>query len=93
MYAVIMASGQGSRLWPLSRAEKPKQFHAIIGKKTLIQETFERLSLKFKPKEIFVTVTRAYQDEAKKQLPKVPKEKVDVPGMYLASGFFSMGST
>jgi len=74
MYAVIMASGQGSRLWPLSRAEKPKQFHAIIGKKTLIQETFERLSLKFKPEQIFVTVTRAYREEAQKQLPEVPEE-------------------
>jgi len=74
MYAVIMASGQGTRLWPLSRVEKPKQFHSLLGKKTMIQETFDRLSKKFKPEDILVTVTSGCYGEAQKQLPTLPKE-------------------
>ena len=74
MYAVIMASGQGTRLWPLSRQSKPKQFHALLGKKTMVEETFERLSKKFKPEEILVTVTDDNYTEALRQLPNIPKE-------------------
>jgi len=72
MYAVIMASGQGTRLWPMSRQAKPKQFHSLIGKNTLIQDTYNRLTPKFKANEIFVTVTKAYLEEAIKQLPNLP---------------------
>lgn len=74
MYAVIMASGQGTRLWPLSRQNKPKQFHSLLGSRTLIQDTFDRLSLKFKPENIFVTVTEECVDDAKDQLPLIPDE-------------------
>jgi mannose-1-phosphate guanylyltransferase len=42
--AVIMAGGSGTRLWPLSRAAHPKQFLALNGKETMLQETFNRLS-------------------------------------------------
>lgn len=42
--AVIMAGGSGSRLWPLSRAEHPKQFLALCGKETMLQETINRIS-------------------------------------------------
>ena len=41
---VIMAGGSGSRLWPLSRAGHPKQFLALHGEKTMLQQTAERLS-------------------------------------------------
>lgn len=72
MYAVIMASGQGTRLWPMSRQAKPKQFHSLIGKNTLIQDTYNRLLPKYKPTKIFVTVTKNYLEEAIKQLPDLP---------------------
>ena len=43
-YAIIMAGGVGSRFWPLSTQENPKQFHDILGSgDTLIQKTFYRL--------------------------------------------------
>ncbi|MEI7792626.1 MAG: sugar phosphate nucleotidyltransferase [Candidatus Berkelbacteria bacterium] len=74
MYAVIMASGQGTRLWPMSRQAKPKQFHSLIGKNTLIQDTYNRLLPKYKPTKIFVTVAKNYLDEAIKQLPDLPIE-------------------
>lgn len=44
MIPVIMAGGSGTRLWPLSRKHKPKQFLALFGEKTMFQETLERLS-------------------------------------------------
>lgn len=74
MYAVIMASGQGTRLWPMSRQAKPKQFHSLVGKNTLIQDTFNRLAPKFKANHIFVTVTKNCLEEAMEQLPQLPSE-------------------
>ena len=41
---VIMAGGSGTRLWPLSRAGRPKQFLALHGDKTMLQQTAQRLS-------------------------------------------------
>lgn len=75
MKAVILAGGSGTRLWPLSRETKPKQFHAFFSKKTLLQETVERLN--FLPlSQIYVSTVKAYEDEVKKQLPKLPKENL-----------------
>ena len=56
-YCVIMAGGVGSRFWPLSRSEKPKQFVDVLGMgKTFIQMTYERFA-RFIPNENFVVVT------------------------------------
>lgn len=56
-YCVIMAGGIGSRLWPLSREECPKQFVDVLGiGKTFIQLTYERFA-DFIPKENFLVVT------------------------------------
>ncbi len=73
MYALIMASGQGTRLWPLSRAGKPKQFHPLISEKTLLRETYERVAKKFSPEQIYVAVTEQYYKIAKKELPEMLK--------------------
>lgn len=73
MYAVIMASGQGTRLWPLSRKNKPKQFHALTSEKTLLRETFERVARKFSPDKIYITVTQVYLAEAMQELPELPE--------------------
>ena len=50
MYSVILCGGSGTRLWPLSRKNFPKQFLNLYGDNSLIQETFLRVS-KFIPKE------------------------------------------
>ena len=47
-YAVILCGGSGSRLWPLSRTEKPKQFLQIDEEFTLLQKTYRRLASSFK---------------------------------------------
>lgn len=76
MYAVIMAGGSGTRLWPLSRKSKPKQFHSLIGEKSLLQETFERLLLKFKPDHIIISTIAEYADGVKEHLPALPIENI-----------------
>lgn len=74
MYAVIMAGGSGTRLWPLSRQKKPKQLHAFIGDKSLIRETFERLLPQFAVDNIFISTTTEYAPEIQKHLPELPPQ-------------------
>lgn len=73
MYAVLMAGGQGTRLWPKSRAKTPKQLHALVGEKTLIQQTYANLLLAIKPENFIVSTTPQYMAEIKKQLPDIPR--------------------
>ncbi len=69
MRAVIMAGGSGTRLWPLSRRNQPKQLQALISKKTMLQETIERLD--FLPKDhIYVSTNEKYADIVKEQCKK-----------------------
>jgi len=73
-YAVIMAGGSGTRLWPLSRKNKPKQFQPLISEKTLLQETYDRVKKFLPDKQIFISATPEYEEEILKQLPNLPKE-------------------
>ncbi len=75
MKAVIMAGGTGTRLWPISRDEQPKQFQAFVGKLTMLQQTYKRLSF-LKPSDIFVSTIAQYVSLVKKQLPKLPKSNI-----------------
>lgn len=76
-YCVIMAGGIGSRFWPLSRTEKPKQFVDILGVgKTFIQMTFERFA-PFIPVENFMVVTgEVYKELVLEQLPQLTEQQV-----------------
>ncbi|WP_298488881.1 mannose-1-phosphate guanylyltransferase [uncultured Maribacter sp.] len=76
-YAVLMAGGVGSRFWPISTSEYPKQFHDMLGTgTTLIQKTFQRLN-KFVPTENILILTNArYNDLVLEQLPMVSQEQV-----------------
>ena len=76
-YAILMAGGVGSRFWPVSTEEFPKQFHDMLGTgETLIQKTFSRLS-KLIPKEnIFILTNERYNDLVLEQLPGVSKRQV-----------------
>lgn len=76
-YVAIMAGGIGSRFWPVSRTNYPKQFLDILGTgRTLIQQTFLRFS-KFVPKEnIFVVTSNEYVDLVKEQLTELPVENI-----------------
>lgn len=76
-YVVIMAGGIGSRFWPMSRTNFPKQFLDILNiGKTLIQTTFERF-LSFIPLEnIYVVTSEEYVNIVKKQLPQLPLQNI-----------------
>lgn len=76
-YCVIMAGGIGSRFWPLSKTDTPKQFLDILGMgKTLIRQTFERF-LPICPPENFIIVTNAeYKDLVLKDLPEIDGSQI-----------------
>jgi len=76
-YAILMAGGVGSRFWPLSTQDFPKQFHDMLGTgDTLIQKTFYRLA-KLIPKEnIFILTNARYNDLVFEQLPEITKRQV-----------------
>ena len=68
-YVIIMAGGVGSRFWPLSRREKPKQFLDILGKgETLLQQTYRRFKNSCPEKNIFVVTSAEHKDMVVEQL-------------------------
>jgi mannose-1-phosphate guanylyltransferase len=76
-YAILMAGGVGSRFWPVSTAEYPKQFHDMLGTgETLIQKTFSRLSQIIPKENILILTNESYNDIVLEQLPSVTQEQV-----------------
>jgi mannose-1-phosphate guanylyltransferase len=73
-YAVIMAGGGGTRLWPLSRKKTPKQMVKIFGEDTLFQIAVNRLSGLFPPERIFIVTIADQADLLAAQTPQIPKE-------------------
>ena len=71
MKVLILAGGKGTRLWPLSREYKPKQFQKLVSEKTMFQETFERISSMFSIEEIYVSTNRHYLEEVKREIPNL----------------------
>jgi mannose-1-phosphate guanylyltransferase len=76
-YVVIMAGGVGTRFWPYSRAEKPKQFLDIIGcGKTLIQLTFDRFKDKVPIENIYIVSNNKYRELIIEQLPGITENQL-----------------
>ena len=76
-YAVIMAGGVGSRFWPVSTQEYPKQFHDILGTgKSLLQQTFDRIQHLIPSKNILIATNARYNELVLEQLPKVKQQQV-----------------
>lgn len=79
-YVIIMAGGVGSRFWPLSRREKPKQFLDITGNgETLIQQTFRRFKATCPEKNIFVVTSAEHKDLVIEQLGIDPSRVLGEP--------------
>ena len=72
----IFAGGVGSRLWPLSRKNTPKQFEKILGNKSTLQLAAHRLRPDFSWKDIFVATSMAHVDIVREQLPDLPPDHV-----------------
>jgi mannose-1-phosphate guanylyltransferase len=73
-YAVIMAGGSGTRLWPLSRENTPKQALVLAGKRTMFQLAVDRLSPLFPPERVLVVTRAEHAAILKTQTPAVPAE-------------------
>jgi|AFSR01.1.fsa_nt_gi mannose-1-phosphate guanylyltransferase len=78
IYAVIMAGGVGSRLWPLSRRKMPKQFLDFFGDGSMIAKTVERLDGIVRPENILIITNKSGKALAKKQLPHIPTRNIIV---------------
>ena len=73
-YAVIMAGGGGTRLWPVSRRESPKQLLPLLGQETLFQSTVNRLENLFPPERILVVTVEEQARQMQVQAPAIPVE-------------------
>jgi len=71
MYAVILAGGGGTRLWPLSRPDRPKPFLPLLGDETLIQRTVRRIAPLFGPDDIYCVTDRRFGQLVRDQVPDV----------------------
>ena len=76
-HLVIMAGGIGSRFWPMSSPEKPKQFLDVLGcGKTLLQLTVERFDGIIPAENIWVVTSADYEGLVKEQLPQIPGNNI-----------------
>lgn len=76
-YCIILAGGQGTRLWPMSRQAKPKQFIDILGTgKTLLQMTYERFASFIDTDNIIIVTNENYRQYIQEQIPGIRYENV-----------------
>lgn len=76
--ALIMAGGKGTRFWPLSTEEKPKQFLNLLGNETMIQMTVNRIKPLIPIERIFICTGERYVSLVKEQLPELPDRNIIV---------------
>jgi mannose-1-phosphate guanylyltransferase len=75
-FVVILAGGSGTRLWPLSRSRRPKQLLSLVGERSLLQETVDRIRPLVPPDRILVMTERSHADGIREQLPDVPAANI-----------------
>ncbi|MCP2042338.1 mannose-1-phosphate guanylyltransferase [Pontibacter sp. HSC-36F09] len=76
-YVVIMAGGIGSRFWPFSRTDFPKQFHDVLGVgESMLQMTMNRFKDICPPENIYVVTNRDYENLVKEQLPELSDNQI-----------------
>lgn len=73
-YAVVMAGGGGTRLWPISRKKHPKHILPLLGERTLFQSTLDRLDGLIPPERVYVVTTLEQAQELKSQASHLPVE-------------------
>jgi mannose-1-phosphate guanylyltransferase len=80
-YAVIMAGGSGTRLWPLSRQNRPKQAIELIGDRTMFQYAVDRLDTLLPPERVLVVTASDHVEALAAQVPGLPRENFVVEPM------------
>lgn len=76
LHAVIMAGGSGTRFWPRSTKEHPKQFLKVFSDRTMLQETVDRIAPAIPAERVWVITNRRYIGLVKEQLPDVPASNI-----------------
>ena len=74
MKVIVFSGGVGTRFWPASRRKFPKQFHAVVGQRSLLQNRVDSLLKEFKAEDIFISTNIDYVGEVTGQLPEIPQE-------------------
>jgi mannose-1-phosphate guanylyltransferase len=77
-FAVVLAGGEGTRLWPLSRGHRPKQLLGLAGDRSLIQQTVDRLLPLVPAERILIVTERSHAADLRAQLPELPDESMVV---------------
>lgn len=76
LYAVIMAGGRGTRFWPVSRRNYPKQLLKLSQPQSMLQQTIERLRPLIPHERIILVTTKEQEEQVKRQLPYIPQENI-----------------
>lgn len=76
LYVLIMAGGEGTRFYPVSTPEKPKQFLSFWGERTFIQQTYDRIETLVPASNIYVATNQKYVGLVKNQLPNIPIKNI-----------------
>lgn len=76
LFVVLMAGGSGTRLWPLSTSDRPKQLLALTGARSLLQQTMDRALLLAPPERVLVLTSARYLSAVREQLPELPPAQV-----------------
>jgi mannose-1-phosphate guanylyltransferase len=92
-HAVILAGGSGERFWPLSRADRPKQFLPLAGTSSLLRATFERIRAVVPAERVWIVTSDRHARRVRKEIPEVPARQVlrepmgrnTAPALYLAA--------
>ncbi len=71
-YAVVLAGGEGTRLWPLSRSRRPKQLLRLSGERSLIQQTVDRLLPLVSAERVLIVTEQTHAEDLRAQLPELP---------------------
>src|SRR5712691_8578080 len=75
-FVIIMAGGKGERFWPVSREKSPKQLITLLGNRSFLQQTVDRILPVVPLKNVLVITNELQAPLVRKQLPKLPKENV-----------------
>jgi len=71
-YAVIMAGGSGTRFWPWSRENTPKQLLKIVCERSMLQHAIDRITPAFKPENILIITNKLHKEQIQKHVPQIP---------------------
>src|SRR5215468_9212223 len=76
LHALIMAGGGGTRFWPRSRQQRPKQFLTLTGERSLLQQALDRIEVSVPPERVWIITGASYREETSRQLLALPPDQI-----------------